>query len=325
MKKKMAIGVIAGMVVVSLVIALVVARRGAPGEEGRYGAAKGAVVALVHVEGVISGGRGEVGLLGATSGSEAVIARLREAEKDPSVKALVLRVNSPGGSAAASQEIGEAVKRVKAAGKPVVVSMGDAAASGGYWISAGADKIVANPATMTGSIGVIMETMNLVGLYGKVGVKREAIKSGPFKDIGSPSREMTPEERAILQGMINDIYEQFVRVVAEGRKLPPDTVRQYADGRVFTGSQAAKIGLVDELGDLNQAVKLAGKLAGIKGEPRVREIERRRTAFDVLLSGGVGSSWVGEAMTWLNLSRGIVWQDSGQVPELLRSGLESPR
>ncbi|MCL5045437.1 MAG: signal peptide peptidase SppA [Actinobacteria bacterium] len=324
MKKKIAIGVIAGIVVVSL-IGAVVAWRGTLDEKGRFRSAKGGEVALVRVEGVIIGGRGEVGLLGSTSGSEAVIARLREVEKDPSLKALVLRVNSPGGSAAASQEIGEAVKRVKATGKPVVVSMGDAAASGGYWISAAADKIVANPATMTGSIGVIMETTNLVGLYGKVGVKREAIKSGPFKDIGSPSREMTPEEKAILQGMIDDIYEQFVRVVADGRKLDPGVVRQFADGRVFTGSQAVKIGLVDELGDLNQAVKLAGKLAGIKGEPRVREIERRRTALDVLLSGGIGSSWIGEAVTWLNLSRGVIWQDSTQAPELLRSGLEPPR
>jgi len=324
LRKKIAIGVILGIVVVSLVVA-VVARPGVSGGKGRLGAAKGGEVALVRVEGPISGGRGEASILGTSAGSEAVVARLREVEKDPSLKALVLRVNSPGGSAAASQEIGEAVKRVKAAGKPVVVSMGDAAASGGYWISAEADKIVANPATMTGSIGVIMETMNLVGLYGKVGVKREAIKSGPFKDIGSSSREMTEEERAILQGMINDIYEQFVQVVAEGRKIPASTVRQFADGRVFTGSQAAKIGLVDELGDLDKAVKLAGKLAKIEGEPRVREIDRRRTTLDVLLSGGMGSSWIGGAVTWLNLSRGVAWQDAGLVQDLLRSGIEPPR
>src|SRR5208283_4701195 len=188
--------------------------------------------------------------------------------KDNSIKALVLRVNSPGGGVVPSQEIYNEVKRL-AAKKKVVVSMGSLAASGGYYISAPANKIIANPGTITGSIGVIMEVPNVKALLDKVGVKTEVIKSGKHKDIASPFRGIGKEERDILQGVMDDVHAQFIAAVSEGRKMPIDKVREIADGRIFSGRQAIKAGLVDELGDLDYAIKAAAKMAGIKGEPEV--------------------------------------------------------
>jgi protease-4 len=150
--------------------------------------------------------------------------------------------------------------------------MGDVAASGAYWIAAGADRIVADPATVTGSIGVLIETIQVTGLYGKIGVNKEVVKSGPFKDMGSESRPMTAEERTILQKMVDDIYDQFVDRVAQGRNMRREQVLVLADGRVFTGRQAKSAGLVDELGDFRDAVREAGRLAGIKGEPEVTDL-----------------------------------------------------
>ncbi len=188
--------------------------------------------------------------------------------KDPSVKAIVLRVDSPGGAVAPSQEIYEEVRKA-AAKKKVVVSMGSVAASGGYYISAPATKIFANPGTLTGSIGVIMEIPNIQGLMNKIGVKSEVIKSGKHKDIASVFRGIGKEERTILQGVLDDVHEQFIKAVSEGRKMRVEDVRNIADGRVFTGQQALKAGLVDELGNIEDAIKDAAKLAGIKGEPQV--------------------------------------------------------
>jgi signal peptide peptidase SppA len=168
-------------------------------------------------------------------------------------------------------------------GKPIG-SMGDVAASGGYWLAAKADKIVANPATMTGSIGVIMETQNLQGLFGKLGIKPETIKSGPHKDIGTYNRQMTPDERQILQGMVDDIYSQFIDVVAKGRHMDPAQVRKLADGRIFTGRQAKKLGLVDELGNYNYAINYTAKLAGIEGEPTIKEFGEKNP-FEFVFSG----------------------------------------
>lgn len=188
--------------------------------------------------------------------------------KDPSVKAIVLRVDSPGGAVAPSQEIYEEVRKA-AAKKKVVVSMGSVAASGGYYISAPATKIFANPGTLTGSIGVIMEIPNIQGLMNKIGAKSEVIKSGKHKDIASVFRGIGKEERTILQGVLDDVHEQFIKAVSEGRKMRMEDVRNIADGRVFTGQQALKAGLVDELGNIEDAIKDAAKLAGIKGEPQV--------------------------------------------------------
>ncbi len=207
---------------------------------------------------------------------------IKEYVEDSAIKALVLRVDSPGGGVAASQEIYEEVKRA-AAVKDVVVSMGSVAASGGYYVSAPATRIVANPGTITGSIGVIMEIPNVEGLMDKVGIKTEVIKSGRHKDMASAFREMDEEDRKILQGVIDDVYEQFVRDVAESRGLPVEAVREMADGRIFTGRQAFDLGLVDELGGLEDAINLSAELAGIEGEPQVVTREEKYSFLDLLM------------------------------------------
>ena len=231
-------------------------------------------VALIHVEGVIVGGRGQGGLLGDGSGMDSVIRQIQAARDDETVRAVVLRINSPGGSAPASQEVGEELKKLRSAGKPVVASMGDIAASGGYWIAALCDRIYANPGTITGSIGIYIPYANYEELFKKIGVHGEKIKSGPHKDMLSPERPMTAAERAILQEMVDDLYDQFVAVVAEGRKMEPDRVRRLADGRIYTGRQAKKLGLVDEMGTQEDAVNAAARLAGIVGKPAVHEYGR---------------------------------------------------
>lgn len=228
-------------------------------------------IAIIYVEGVIMGGRGQSNVLVEQGGTDQVIKQLHEARDDESVKAVVLRINSPGGSAAASQEVGEEIKKLRGKGKVVVTSMGDVAASGGYWLAACTDKIYANPTTMTGSIGVYVPYANWEELYKKVGIYQEKIKSGPHKDILSPERAMTSEERAIIQVMVDDIYSQFVAVVAEGRKMDEAEVRKLADGRVYTGNQAKKLGLVDELGNMYDAIDGAAALAGMTGKPEIKE------------------------------------------------------
>ncbi len=225
----------------------------------------GEKIAIVRVEGPIID-------------SKNVVDELREYTKNSSIKAIVLRVDSPGGAVAPSQEIYEEVRKT-AAKKKVVVSMGSVAASGGYYISAPATRIIANPGTLTGSIGVIMEIPNIEGLMNKVGIKTEVIKSGRHKDIASIFRGRSKEERDILQSVLDDVHEQFITAVAEGRQMMPDDVRKIADGRIFTGKQALKLGLVDELGNLEDAISAASKLAGIKGEP---EIVTRKDRFSII-------------------------------------------
>jgi len=192
--------------------------------------------------------------------SNSVLKELRKALKSKKVKAVLLRVNSPGGTVPMSQEIHEAILQLKEKGKPVVVSMGDVAASGGYYIACAADKIVANPGTLTGSIGVIINLVNFKALTEKVGVEPEVIKSGLYKDIASPYRKMTKEEHEILLTLIMDSYDQFTNAVAAGRKLPLETVKTIADGRIYSGRQALKLGLVDELGSYTDAVALLQKI-----------------------------------------------------------------
>lgn len=211
---------------------------------------------------------GVVEITGMLSGSDPVVRQLVSFKKDDSIKAVILRVDSPGGAVAPSQEIHDEVIRV-AAKKPVVVSMASVAASGGYYVSIPAHRIVANPGTITGSIGVIMQFTNLEELYGKLGLKSLVVKSGEHKDIASPFRPMSSEDRKILQGVIDDVYDQFVSAVAEGRNLSVEKVRNLADGRIFTGRQAKEIGLVDELGGMQDAVGIAKDLAGISGEPKL--------------------------------------------------------
>ena len=239
-------------------------------------------VGVVSVEGIITGGGQVSPLFGATAGSDFVAAQFKKAEDDSTVKAIVLRINSPGGSAAASQEIYQAVQEYRAkTKKPVVASMGDVAASGGYYVAAPCSKIVALPATMTGSIGVIFETIEYHELLRKIGVRGNTMTSGPHKDMGSPFRTVTPEERQIFQAMIDDVYDQFVTAVAEGRKMDKAKVKKLADGRVYTGRQAKGKGLVDELGTFHDAVRTAAEMAGIKEEPTVKFFGRV-TLFEAL-------------------------------------------
>lgn len=213
--------------------------------------------------------------------SKNAIEEIKEYSKDPSIKAIVLRVDSPGGAVAPSQEIYEEVRKAASA-KKVVVSMGSIAASGGYYISAPATRIIANPGTLTGSIGVIMEIPNIEGLLNKIGVKAEVIKSGKHKDIASAFRGIGKEEREILQGVMDDVHDQFINAVAEGRKMLPADVKKLADGRVFTGKQAKDAGLVDDLGNLEDAIKEAAKLSGIKGEPTVVSRKEKFSIVDLL-------------------------------------------
>ncbi len=186
----------------------------------------------------------------------AALKQLRKAVKNSHVKGVLFRIDSPGGTVPTSQEIADEIKALKEKQKPVVVSMGDVAASGGYYVACNADKIVANPGTITGSIGVIMSNINLKGLGDKLGLQPQVIKSGQFKDIGSPYRPMTPEEKLILQGLILDAYDQFTTAIAEGRKIPLETVRKIADGRIYSGRQALKLNLVDKIGGYTTAVAL---------------------------------------------------------------------
>src|SRR5574341_1261869 len=207
-------------------------------------------------------------ITGLIADPEATIGQLKKFAKDDSVKAIVLRINSPGGGVGPSQEIHEEVRKLRGK-KPVVASMGTVAASGGYYIACGAQKIYANPGTITGSIGVIMQFVNVKDLIEKFGVKGMVVKSGAFKDIGSPLRQMRPEEEALLQGVIDNVHGQFIDAVAEGRKLDRAKVAGIADGRIFSGEQAKGLGLVDAIGDLEDAVAEAGKIARIEGEPKV--------------------------------------------------------
>jgi len=232
-------------------------------------------VAVINISGpIVDGASVEQTLLGgaqaATSGQ--LMKEIREAAADSSVKALVLHINSPGGSVTAAEEVGRELERFKeTTKKPIVTSMGDQAASAAYWLASYSDVIYANSSTLTGSIGVYMPYMNVEDLYKKIGVYTGKIKSGPHKDILSPDREMTAEEREILQGIVNQLYDEFIAVVANGRKMDAAAVRALADGRVYTGKQAQQLGLVDEIGNYYDALEAAGKLIGVNGIPEIKE------------------------------------------------------
>jgi len=233
----------------------------------------------------ISGNKiGLVELRGVIYDSRSMVRKMERMRESDAIRAVVLRIDSPGGGVAASQEIYEAVKSFRESGKPIVVSMGSVAASGGYYVACGADSILANPGTTTGSIGVILEVPNFKGLLDKIGVKFEVVKSGTFKDTGSPYRDMTSRERKYLQSYINDAFGQFVSVVAENRRLKKEEVLSFADGRIFTGQQAIELGLVDRLGDYDAAIRLAAEMAGLKGKPKTYRFPKKKlTIFDILL------------------------------------------
>jgi protease-4 len=221
-------------------------------------------IALIDVEGLIINARTS-GLLGSGDNPMSLFReRLDAAADDPRVKAVVLRINSPGGAVTASDIMYQDVLRFRRdTCKPVVACMMDVAASGGYYLAMGCDRVYAHPTTVTGSIGVIMSLYNAHGLFEKIGLESNPIKSGPNKDLGNPGRPMTEEERQILQGMVNGFYEQFVQVVVRGRGLPEERIRALADGRVYTGLDAKKLGLVDEIGYLEDAIQAAMDMAGV--------------------------------------------------------------
>jgi len=227
-------------------------------------------IALIEISGVITE-------------SEEIIDNLREYGQQETVKGIVLRIDSPGGGVVPAQEIYKEVLTIKKRGKPVVTSIGNIGASGGYYIACATNKILANPGTITGSIGVIMALSNIEELLGKLGLKTTVIKSGKHKDMGSPLRPLSDEELGILQKLIDDVHYQFITAVAQGRKLPLDKVKELADGRIFTGQQAKDLGLIDQLGTLEDAIAYAAKLAKIPGKPKVVKPEKKRGLLSWLL------------------------------------------
>ncbi len=233
-------------------------------------------IALIRIEGIILD-------------SQETIDELKEYVEDSTVKAIVLRIESPGGAVAPAQEIYKELRKAVEK-KKVLVSMGSVAASGGYYIASPATRIIANPGTLTGSIGVIMEIPNIEGLMNKLGIKTEVVKSGSYKDIASIFRGIKKEEKEILQGVLDNVHEQFILAVAEGRNMSAEDVRKIADGRVFTGEQALKAGLVDELGNLQDTFHTAAKLVGIKGEPVIISKRKRFSLID-LIKGSVSKEW----------------------------------
>lgn len=236
----------------------------------------GSAVGLVEVKGMILD-------------SKEPIRQLRHFMKKDDIKAVVLRIDSPGGVVGPSQEIHDEVKKL-AAKKKVVVSMGSVAASGGYYIAAPATLIYANPGTITASIGVLIKFSNIEGLMDKLGIKSTTIKTGQYKDAGSPNRTLSAEERAMFQAVIDSTHEQFVRAVAEGRKLSLEDVRLIADGRILSGEQAKAVKLVDKLGNMQDAVAEAGRLAGITGEPSLALPPKRKVNYLQMFMEGPGQS-----------------------------------
>jgi protease-4 len=237
-----------------------------------------------------SGSGGKIGLIEINDvivNSEDIVSQIKKFREDKSIKAILLRINSPGGGVAASQEIYEAVKYTRDHGKLVVVSMGSIAASGGYYIACGSNLIIANPGTLTGSIGVIAQFISIKDLADKLGIEETTIKSGELKDSGSPFKKMTDKDREYFQEVVNNTFGQFLDVVAKERKINIDTLRQYANGRVFTGLQAKEIGLIDSIGTFEDAIRITSKMAGIEGEPRIIRERRSHSFFERLIGTSV--------------------------------------
>ncbi len=236
-------------------------------------------------EDVSSGTAGTIALIELNEpivSSERVVQQLKKYRENIGIRAIVLRIDSPGGGVAASQEIYEEVKKTREYGKPVVVSMGAVAASGGYYVAMGASRVVANPGTITGSIGVISQFVHVNEMLEKIGVTSTTIKSGALKDAGSPFRASNETDKRSFQEMIDDVYDQFVSTVAEERKMEKSAVKKYADGRVFTGRKAYEFGLVDTLGTYQDAITIAAGLAQIYGTPRVIKERKKERLSDML-------------------------------------------
>jgi protease IV len=234
----------------------------------------------IRLEGVISADKYSSILSGGTVTPEEIMSQLDEAKKNPNVKAILIRVNSPGGSAAASQEIFEEVKKIE---KPVVVSVSETCASGAYLVASAADKIIANQSSSVGSIGVIMQIPNYEDLYEKLGLRYTTIKQGEYKDVGSPDRPLTEEEINLFEAQLNEIYIQFIADVAEARNMDISRIEELATGWVFLGSEALDLGLIDGIGNYKDAINVAAELGGIKGEPVIIKQKVGYSLMDVVL------------------------------------------
>lgn len=233
---------------------------------------------------------GVITINGIISSSQTITSELVKFKNDESISAIVLRINSPGGGIGPTQEIHREIQKTVLA-KKVIVSMGAVAASGGYYVAAAADRIVANPGTITGSIGVLMEFVRMEDLLNKIGLDLEILKSGEFKDIGSPDRKLTARDREILNTLIMELQKQFVNAIARGRNLSVGTVEKIADGRIFSGARAKELGLVDSLGNFQDAVELAKEMAGIKGDVTLVHSKKGRSRLlDLLIETGVRSA-----------------------------------
>lgn len=268
------------------------------------GLSTGEGIALIKVEGVIQPGEPPVDFLGASQAgaySDRIVRQLKQANDDANVKAVVLRVDSPGGGVVASDEIYE---QIVAMNKPVLISMGTLAASGGYYISAPADEIWANRHTLTGSIGVIIQFVNVEDFMNEYGVDATVVKSGLNKDSGSLFRTMTEAEKAIWQSIIDESYDTFVQIIVQGRNLNEATVRTLADGRVYTGQQAYDAGLVDHLGNLEDVINRAAELANIEGKPRIIEYNQPPSLFGSLLESGQPPSAAQQLQEILKINTG---------------------
>ncbi|HAH08458.1 MAG TPA: signal peptide peptidase SppA [Elusimicrobia bacterium] len=301
-RKRVLLWALVGLYAAALAAALVIVLRPAKDNGGRGGgldkaasllASKKEAVGWVSVRGGIYQGEASSHPWG--KGSPSLVRRLRSLADKKEVKAIVLDINSPGGSVGAVQEIHSQIKRIREEKKkPIVALMGDVAASGGYYIAAPCNLIVAHPGTLIGSIGVAMHLSNIEGLFSKIGVKSEILKSGKMKDIGSMTRPMTKEERELLQSLIDDSYGQFLAAVSEGRGIPVEQVKPLADGRIFTGAQALEKKLVDELGDSTRALELAAKLGGITGKPEILRDADSWAGFLEFLDSAYGGRLTGE-------------------------------
>ena len=226
-------------------------------------------------------------ITGLISDSREINRQINEYAERDDVKAIILRVDSPGGGVGPSQEIYREVMKARDK-KKVVTSMGSVAASGGYYIASASHKIIANPGTITGSIGVIIKFADVKELLSKLGLKGFVVKSGPFKDIGSPLREMTNEERVLVQGVVDDLHQQFIGAVSEGRGMERSVVSEIADGRFFSGARSVELGLVDEIGNFNDAIAIAAAISGVKGKPHViYPVQRRGRLWDVILENSL--------------------------------------
>ena len=219
--------------------------------------------------------------------SEKTVEQIKKFREDKSIKAIILRINTPGGGVAASQEIYEEVKKTRDSGKIIVVSMGSIAASGGYYIAVGSSLIIANPGTLTGSIGVIVQLLNIKDLAEKIGISQTTIKSGSLKDAGNPFKDLNDSAKAYFQDVVDNSFSQFLDVVARERKMDKDVLLPYANGRVFTGLQAKEYGLIDSLGTFEDAIRITSKMAGIEGEPRIVRVKKRFSIFEEFLGAKI--------------------------------------